>query len=79
MSRRWIVIGGLVVLLGAVGWWVRGPGTSSRSGPEPPLPELADVEPRVSRFLSDVRQRVLDRPRAADAWGRSHGRLLCVI
>jgi Flp pilus assembly protein TadD len=66
--RRWTLVAGAALLLagGAVaGWWWFRPSAAT----PPPIPSgIADAE--VQQAIADARQRVLDSPRSAQAWGR---------
>jgi tetratricopeptide (TPR) repeat protein len=73
--RGWFVLVLLLVLIaaGATGVWLRRP---RRTPPAvPPALDLADADPVVAAVLEKERQRVLQSPHSAAAWGRLAGLL----
>jgi len=67
--RRWrgslFIVAALLLAAGAVGtWWFHG----SAPAVPPVLPDIADAE--VRQAVEGARQKVLDKPGDADAWGR---------
>jgi Flp pilus assembly protein TadD len=66
--RPWILVAGAALLVAGLAvagwWWFRPPAATP-----PPVPSgIPDAE--VQRAIEDARQRVLDAPRSAPAWGR---------
>jgi tetratricopeptide (TPR) repeat protein len=66
MTRRWLLLGGVLLMLGAVGgaswWWLR----SERLA----LPTPSDIDDaEVLQVIRDAQQPVRDAPGSAAAWG----------
>src|SRR5262249_8296938 len=66
--RRWfwlvLSLGLAAALAGAAGWWYRAP------IPAPPALVLDGADPAVAAVIEKERQRVLESPRSAAAWGK---------
>jgi tetratricopeptide (TPR) repeat protein len=63
---RWLLVAALLMLGGGAGvwWWFRAP-----VAVPPPLPANL-TDPEVSQALQQARQKVVDNPRSALAWGQ---------
>jgi tetratricopeptide (TPR) repeat protein len=68
-SRRrvlWAAAITAVVVIVPLGYWLRG----YLHRPEPPLPDLSEVDPEVAEAVQEARQEVLRHRTSAPAWGR---------
>src|SRR5262245_66656978 len=67
--RRWFALGVLaLVVFGGVGLYRYG--NSKPAAPDPPAPDLSQVDPAIRQVIETERERVGREPQSGVAWGR---------
>jgi tetratricopeptide (TPR) repeat protein len=69
VPRKWqiriaLVILGFALMAGGGYWWYRG------TAPQPPAVDTSSREPEIAAAITAAQEKVRQRPRSGDAWGR---------
>jgi hypothetical protein len=67
--RRWLALGGLALAV-AVGIGLYRYANSKPAAPDPPAPDLSQVDPAIRQVIETERERVGREPQSGVAWGR---------